>query len=207
MPCLDRRGRKKPKPTTLSCTYAKMAASLAPTALCGPAGGSLRGARGLAARGRAPASCVSAAGLRVRSHAARANASSSSKVRPPPRLVHHSLARSCPSPTLSVESSMRRAKDASHLHAAPLATKEVVGNLTFFFFSHPPLLHPQVLSSSTRRRGAFPLCAVAGEDLVVADAAGLLDRIAQDVDCIVMDCDGVIWQGGKLLPGRAVCTR
>lgn len=40
-----------------------------------------------------------------------------------------------------------------------------------------------------------------GEDLLVDDDSGLLDRISSDVDCIVMDCDGVIWQGDTLLPG------
>ena len=33
------------------------------------------------------------------------------------------------------------------------------------------------------------------------DDEGLWSRIASDVDCIVMDCDGVVWQGDTLLPG------
>ena len=37
--------------------------------------------------------------------------------------------------------------------------------------------------------------------LLLDDGEGLLSRIATDVDCIVMDCDGVIWQGDTLLPG------
>lgn len=36
---------------------------------------------------------------------------------------------------------------------------------------------------------------------MVEDETGLRDRITGDVDCIVMDCDGVIWQGDTLLPG------
>ena len=39
------------------------------------------------------------------------------------------------------------------------------------------------------------------DDLLVDDEAGLLDFVANDVDCIVMDCDGVLWQGDTLLPG------
>ena len=39
------------------------------------------------------------------------------------------------------------------------------------------------------------------DDLLVDDEAGLLDFVANDVDCIVMDCDGVLWQGETLLPG------
>ena len=33
------------------------------------------------------------------------------------------------------------------------------------------------------------------------DDRGLIERIARDVDCVVMDCDGVIWHGDTLLPG------
>ena len=29
----------------------------------------------------------------------------------------------------------------------------------------------------------------------------MIERIARDVDCVVMDCDGVIWHGDTLLPG------
>ena len=39
------------------------------------------------------------------------------------------------------------------------------------------------------------------DDLLVDDEAGILDFVANDVDCIVMDCDGVLWQGDTLLPG------
>ena len=37
--------------------------------------------------------------------------------------------------------------------------------------------------------------------LLLEDGEGLLARISIDVDCVVLDCDGVIWQGDTLLPG------
>ena len=52
-------------------------------------------------------------------------------------------------------------------------------------------------------RASLAVRAAAGsaDDLLVDDDEGLMSRIASDVDCIVMDCDGVIWQGDTLLPG------
>jgi phosphoglycolate phosphatase len=42
---------------------------------------------------------------------------------------------------------------------------------------------------------------VNADALLLDDGEGLLSRIATDVDCVVMDCDGVIWRGATLLPG------
>ena len=39
-----------------------------------------------------------------------------------------------------------------------------------------------------------PAAVVAGAELLVSDEQGLLDRITNDIDCVVMDCDGVLWQ-------------
>uniref|UniRef100_A0A7S0SPZ5 Phosphoglycolate phosphatase n=1 Tax=Mantoniella antarctica TaxID=81844 RepID=A0A7S0SPZ5_9CHLO len=50
-------------------------------------------------------------------------------------------------------------------------------------------------------RRAVTRTASTSEDLLVDDGAGLLDRITADIDCVVLDCDGVIWQGNTLLPG------
>ena len=58
--------------------------------------------------------------------------------------------------------------------------------------------------SSPRRDGSpVPTRALPAnaDALLLDDGEGLLSRIATDVDCIVMDCDGVIWQGDTLLPG------
>ena len=48
---------------------------------------------------------------------------------------------------------------------------------------------------------AVRAAAGSADDLLVNDDEGLWSRIASDVDCIVMDCDGVVWQGDTLLPG------
>ena len=48
---------------------------------------------------------------------------------------------------------------------------------------------------------AVRAAASSADDLLVDDPTGLLHRITNDVECVVMDCDGVLWQGDKLLPG------
>ena len=55
----------------------------------------------------------------------------------------------------------------------------------------------------SRAPSSLAVRAAAGsaDDLLVNDDEGLWSRIASDVDCIVMDCDGVVWQGDTLLPG------
>ena len=41
------------------------------------------------------------------------------------------------------------------------------------------------------------------DDLLVDDEAGLLDFVANDVDCIVMDCDGVLYGATRSYPACA----
>ena len=56
-------------------------------------------------------------------------------------------------------------------------------------------------ASVARASLAVRAAAASADDLLVDEDEGLMSRIASDVDCIVMDCDGVIWQGDTLLPG------
>ena len=62
-------------------------------------------------------------------------------------------------------------------------------------------VRPRFAQVARSARSVVANAARSADDLVVDDEAGLLELVANDVDCIVMDCDGVLWQGDKLLPG------
>ena len=62
-------------------------------------------------------------------------------------------------------------------------------------------VRPRFAQAARSARSVVANAASSADDLVVDDEAGLLELVANDVDCIVMDCDGVLWQGDKLLPG------
>ena len=62
-------------------------------------------------------------------------------------------------------------------------------------------VRPRFAQAARSARSVVANAARSADDLVVDDEAGLLELVANDVDCIVMDCDGVLWQGDKLLPG------
>ena len=62
-------------------------------------------------------------------------------------------------------------------------------------------VRPRFAQAARSARSVVANAAKSADDLVVDDEAGLLELVANDVDCIVMDCDGVLWQGDKLLPG------
>ena len=62
-------------------------------------------------------------------------------------------------------------------------------------------VRPRFAQAARSARSVVASAAKSADDLVVDDEAGLLELVANDVDCIVMDCDGVLWQGDKLLPG------
>ena len=62
-------------------------------------------------------------------------------------------------------------------------------------------VRPRFAQAARSATSVVASAAKSADDLVVDDEAGLLELVANDVDCIVMDCDGVLWQGDKLLPG------
>jgi phosphoglycolate phosphatase len=62
-------------------------------------------------------------------------------------------------------------------------------------------VRPRFAAAARSATSVVASAAKSADDLVVDDEAGLLELVANDVDCIVMDCDGVLWQGDKLLPG------
>ena len=62
-------------------------------------------------------------------------------------------------------------------------------------------VRPRFAQAARSATSVVANAASSADDLVVDDEAGLLELVANDVDCIVMDCDGVLWQGDKLLPG------
>ena len=62
-------------------------------------------------------------------------------------------------------------------------------------------VRPRFAAAARSATSVVANAAKSADDLVVDDEAGLLELVANDVDCIVMDCDGVLWQGDKLLPG------
>ena len=62
-------------------------------------------------------------------------------------------------------------------------------------------VRPRFAQAARYATSVVASAAKSADDLVVDDEAGLLELVANDVDCIVMDCDGVLWQGDKLLPG------
>ena len=62
-------------------------------------------------------------------------------------------------------------------------------------------VRPRFAQAARSATSVVANAAKSADDLVVDDEAGLLELVANDVDCIVMDCDGVLWQGDKLLPG------
>ena len=62
-------------------------------------------------------------------------------------------------------------------------------------------VRPRLAQAARSATSVVASAAKSADDLVVDDEAGLLELVANDVDCIVMDCDGVLWQGDKLLPG------
>ena len=62
-------------------------------------------------------------------------------------------------------------------------------------------VRPRFAAAARSATSVVANAASSADDLVVDDEAGLLELVANDVDCIVMDCDGVLWQGDKLLPG------
>ena len=62
-------------------------------------------------------------------------------------------------------------------------------------------VRPRFAQAARSATSVVASAAKSADDLVVDDEAGLLELVANDVDCIVMDCDGVLWQCDKLLPG------
>ena len=62
-------------------------------------------------------------------------------------------------------------------------------------------VRPRFAQAARSATSVVASAAKSADDMVVDDEAGLLELVANDVDCIVMDCDGVLWQGDKLLPG------
>tara|TARA_B110000977_G_scaffold84279_1_gene112589 strand:- start:400 stop:693 length:294 start_codon:yes stop_codon:yes gene_type:complete len=53
-------------------------------------------------------------------------------------------------------------------------------------------VRPRFAQAARSATSVVASAAKSADDLVVDDEAGLLELVANDVDCIVMDCDGVL---------------